>query len=312
MHYIKTLLAIGMAALLTACGQMDAVKGDLPEDYQAHLKAHPGDIRFNRPIIKWTVADDPGPDWHVLPDKVYEQIYRDKLNKVWDTMGLDQGTGKAYDVVVEVPILYYFPGSPFFYMHGFWSYKANVVDPETGVTVASWGGGNNKWVVPFWGGHGPDNAPCRELGHWVSVPTAVLATVTPLYAVKAGDFTNFEEAADELMKMPAKWSDRGAHEVNFVWSQNFHKLLERYPGKFDDLILHARNEKGEDGYFLAYTTIAETRAAAEKAGYQIDFPDTCHDRSYYTLFPVLNVDISTLDLKPAPRQEKEDKYKLDL
>jgi len=27
---------------------------------------------------------------------------------------------------------------------------------------------------------------------------------------------------------------------------------------------------------------------------------------------MVNVDYSTLDLKPAPRREKEDKYKLDL
>ena len=160
MNATKTLtLALAAAAtlLLAGCGSLatdmamtvlnkDAIKGDLPESMQAHLKEHPGDIRFNRPKLVWKVLKDHdfGPDWHVLPDEVYLRIYQNKFDEVWDTMQLDQGTGKAYDVVVRVPILYQFPGRPMHYYTAGWSYEAEVVDPDTGETIAHWDAGHSR------------------------------------------------------------------------------------------------------------------------------------------------------------------------
>ncbi len=107
MQKLTFLLALGALALLTGCAGR-AIKGDLPSDMQAHLKAHPGDIRFNRPKVVWHVDWDEGR--HVLPKEVYLQLYKDKLNQVWDDAGLDQGSGKAYDVTVKVPLYYDYPG----------------------------------------------------------------------------------------------------------------------------------------------------------------------------------------------------------
>ena len=56
---LTALLAIGTLVLLTGCAG-HSVKGDLPESMQAHLQAHPGDIRFNRPKIVWKVDWDEG------------------------------------------------------------------------------------------------------------------------------------------------------------------------------------------------------------------------------------------------------------
>ena len=104
---LTALLAIGTLVLLTGCAG-HSIKGDLPESMQTHLQAHPGDIRFNRPKIVWKVDWDEGR--HVLPEEVYLQLYKDLLNRVWDDAGLDQGRGKAYDVTVEVPLYFDYPG----------------------------------------------------------------------------------------------------------------------------------------------------------------------------------------------------------
>ena len=164
---ILTALAAALTVVVVAgCGPMatdiavsmmnkDAIKGDLPPEMQAHLKEHPGDIRFNRPKLVWKVvkSQDFGHEWHVLPDKVYMQIYKDKFNEVWDTMQLDQGTGKAYDVVVRVPILYQFAGYPMHYYTSGMSYEAEVVDPDTNKVIAHWDAGHSRMESPFWGGY---------------------------------------------------------------------------------------------------------------------------------------------------------------
>ena len=277
MHYIKNIMALVLAAaMLHGCAVVgyQATDTDLPDHLQAHLKAHPGDIRFNRPIIKWTVADDPGPDWHVLPDKVYVQLYKDKFNQVWNDAKLDQGTGKAYDVVVEVPIIYEFPGLEVPYWVREWSYRTRIIDPDTGEVIGAWG---LPGKAPT-GRGGYDAAPCGQLGHRTTVPAVVAAVVTPLVGVKSGDFAGFEEAADALMA-----HSFGNAGVNLrLYDKSIPSLMAHYPDAYRNLFLKVDGGHW-DGYELIAMTMAETQAAAEKAGYQIDFPDTCHDFDYGSL-----------------------------
>ena len=180
---LTALLAIGTLVLLTGCAG-HSVKGDLPESMQAHLQAHPGDIRFNRPKIVWKVDWDEGR--HVLPEEVYLQLYKDLLNRVWDDAGLDQGSGKAYDVTVEVPLYFDYPGGHWVadYVNGYTGYWITVTDPQTGQVVGEWGnhGTDNPYSNSHahWRAGSPDAPTCNELGHWIAFPMAGLVTAAPL------------------------------------------------------------------------------------------------------------------------------------
>jgi hypothetical protein len=308
-------LVAAAALLLTGCGTMaydiansvrnhDAIEGDLPPEMQAHLKTHPGDIRFNRPKLVWKVVPDQdfGPEWHVLPDKVYLQIYKDKFNEVWDTMQLDQGAGKAYDVVVRIPILYQFPGHPMTYFAAGWSYEAEVIDPDTGKIIAKWDAGHDRGHSPFWGGMSDANPSCQEMGHQGVAPMVSLAVTVPLLGVKDGGFTNFEDVIDTY----ARWNNSQEMSRHVVYVRgdlgNFPLLHQDFPGRFKDMFW-VFEKKGDLWAGMRTITMAETQRAAEKVGYHIDFPDYCYDAEVYRDYDGSD---GPLELHLAPPGERKD------
>ncbi len=310
-------LALVSAAtlLLTGCGTMatdiavsamdkDAIKGDLPPEMQAHLKEHPGDIRFNRPKLIWKVVKDQdfGPEWHVLPDKVYLQIYKDKFNEVWDTMQLDQGTGKAYDVVVRVPIVYQYAGYPMSYYTSGWSYEAEVVDPDTGKVIAHWDAGHTRMEGPYWGSRGPANPPCQEMGHRLPIPHVALAVTVPLLGVKDGGFTNFETVVDTYARWSKNQEMPGAAFSVRLDNENPVLLNRDFPGRFKDLFWLFEKD-GDLWGGLRGVTMAETQRAAKKVGYHIDFPDYCYDAEGYRYYDGSD---GPLELHLAPPGERKD------
>ncbi len=285
---LTALLAIGTLVLLTGCAG-HSVKGDLPESMQTHLQAHPGDIRFNRPKIVWKVDWDEGR--HVLPEEVYLQLYKDLLNRVWDDAGLDQGSGKAYDVTVEVPLYFDYPGGHWVadYLNGYTGYWITVTDPQTGQVVGEWGnpGSNDPYSNSnaHWRAGSPDAPTCNELGHWYALPMAGLVTAAPLVAVKSGQAASLEDGIRQelqsgIFRMTGKYDGIGVGGYN-----RFNEMLARHPRAYRALL---KDIGGicpigvfcYGGVHLRTTTMAETKAAAEKVGYPIQFGPECKDYVY--------------------------------
>ena len=273
---LTALLAIGTLVLLTGCAG-HSVKGDLPESMQAHLQAHPGDIRFNRPKIVWKVDWDEGR--HVLPKEVYLQLYKDLLNRVWDDAGLDQGSGKAYDVTVEVPLYFDYPGGHWVadYVNGYVGYWITVTDPQTGQVVGEWGiAGSDSpgWHAAWWRAGSPDAPSCNELGHWIALPMAGLVTAAPLVAVKSGQAASLEDGIRQELVFGV-----------FTPYHRFNEMLARHPHAYRALL---KDIGGicpigvfcYGGVQLRMTTMAETKAAADKVGYPIQFGPECKDYVY--------------------------------
>ena len=275
---LTALLAIGTLVLLTGCAG-HSVKGDLPESMQAHLQAHPGDIRFNRPKVVWKVDWDKGR--HVLPKEVYLQLYKDLLNRVWDDAGLDQGNGKAYDVTVEVPLYFDYPGGHWLadYITGYVGYWITVTDPQTGQVVGEWG--NSGSNDPFYNSHAwwqaanSDAPTCDELGHWYSLPMTGLVTAAPLVAIKSGQAASLEEGIRQevhggLLRVTGKYDGIGLGAYS-----HFNEMFAHHPHAYRSLL---KDIGGScpltvgfcyGGVQLRLTTMAETKAAAEKVGYPV-------------------------------------------
>ena len=285
---LTALLAIGTLVLLTGCAG-HSVKGDLPESMQTHLQAHPGDIRFNRPKIVWKVDWDEGR--HVLPEEVYLQLYKDLLNRVWDDAGLDQGSGKAYDVTVEVPLYFDYPGGHWLsdYVAGYVGYWITVTDPQTGQVVGEWG--NPGRDNPFSTSHGHwkaadfDAPTCNELGHSNALPMAGLVTAAPLVAVKSGQAASLEDGIRQevqggMLRVTGKYDGIGVGAYT-----RFNEMLARHPRAYRALLkdiggICTFGTFCYGGVQLRTTTMAETKAAADKVGYPIQFGPECKDYVY--------------------------------
>ena len=285
---LTALLAIGTLLLLTGCAG-HSIKGDLPESMQTHLQAHPGDIRFNRPKIVWKVDWDEGR--HVLPEEVYLQLYKDLLNRVWDDAGLDQGRGKAYDVTVEVPLYFDYPGGHWLsdYVTGFTGYWITVTDPQTGQVVGEWGnpGSNDPYYNSHahWQAANLDAPTCNELGHWYALPTAGLVTVAPLVAVKSGQAASLEDGIRQevqggMLRMTGNYNHIGIGSYH-----RYNEMLARHPRAYRALLkdiggICPIGTFCYGGVQLRLTTMAETKAAADKVGYPIQFGPESKDYVY--------------------------------
>ena len=284
---LTALLAIGTLVLLTGCAG-HSVKGDLPESMQAHLQAHPGDIRFNRPKIVWKVDWDEGR--HVLPEEVYLQLYKDLLNRVWDDAGLDQGSGKAYDVTVEVPLYFDYPAGHWLsdYIAGFTGYWITVTDPQTGQVVGEWGiAGSDSpgWHATYWKAGDLDAPSCNELGHWHALPTAGLVTAAPLVAVKSGQAASLEDGIRQELVFGVFRGTSTYDTIGITPYHRFNEMLARHPRAYRALLkdiggICPIGTFCYGGVQLRLTTMAETKAAADKVGYPIQFGPECKDYVY--------------------------------